>query len=265
MHDATTLPLLLKQLCLATMYKNWESVAQEAEEAHWTYPRYLASLSELEVAARYNKRVQRHIKESRLPLGKTLATFDFSAAKSINQAQIGALAENTSWVKNAENLVIFGPSGVGKSHLSAAIGHAMIAQDIRVLFTSTTTLVQKLQTARKEYKLPETLNKLSRFPLLILDDIGYVKKDEHETSVLFELIAHRYESESIIITANQPFSEWDSIFPDNMMAVAAIDRLIHHSTIINIKENSYRKNQADKKATPKKSIFNRNIKAGEEY
>lgn len=247
MHDTATLPLLLKQLYLSTMYRNWESVTKEAEEQRWSYPRYLATLSEQEVTARYNKRVQRHTKESKLPLSKTIATFNFSVAKSINQAQIEALAENPSWVKNAENIVIFGPSGVGKSHLSAAIGHAMITHGIRVLFTSTTDLVQKLQVARKEYKLPDALNKLSRFPLLILDDIGYVKKDEHETSVLFELIAHRYESESIIITANQPFSEWDSIFPDNMMAVAAIDRLIHHSTIINIKEASYRKNQADKK------------------
>ncbi|MEA2096043.1 MAG: IS21-like element helper ATPase IstB [Candidatus Cloacimonadota bacterium] len=252
MRDATTLPLLLKQLYLATMYKNWESLAQEAQEHHWTYPRYLAALSEQEIAARYNKRIKRYTKDSKLPSGKSLATFDFSITKSINQAQIGALAENISWIKNAENVVIFGPSGVGKSHLASAIGHAMIAQGIRTLFTSTTALVQKLQAAKNEYKLPEALNKLSRFPLLILDDIGYVKKDEHETSVLFELIANRYESESLIITANQPFSEWDSIFPDNMMAVAAIDRLIHHSVIINIKEQSYRKNQAEKKSKTKR-------------
>lgn len=252
MRDTATLPLLLKQLCLATMYKNWESFAKEAQEHHWTYPRYLAALSEQEVAARYNKRIQRYTKDSKLPAGKSLATFDFSVTKSINQAQIEALAENISWIKNAENVVIFGPSGVGKSHLASAIGHAMIAQGIRTSFTSTTALVQKLQAAKNEYKLPEALNKLSRFPLLILDDIGYVKKDEHETSVLFELIAHRYESESLIITANQPFSEWDAIFPDNMMAVAAIDRLIHHSVIINIKEQSYRKNQAEKKSKTKR-------------
>ena len=245
MCETATLPLLLKQLGLPSIYNNWEAVAREAEEKHWSYTKYLAILSELEATARYNKRVQRHIKESKLPSSKTLATFNFSAAKSINQAQIEALAENNDWVKNAENVVIFGPSGVGKTHLAAAIGYNLINQGTRVLFASTTEVVQKLQIARKEYKLPEALNKLSRYPLLILDDIGYVKKDEMETSVLFELIADRYENSSLIITANQPFADWDSIFPDNMMAVAAIDRLIHHAAIINIKEQSYRKSHAE--------------------
>ena len=240
MRETATLPLLLKQLGLPSIYNNWESITMEAEEKHWSYAKYLTVLSEIEATARYNKRVQRHIKESKLPGSKALATFDFSATKSINQAQIEALAENTDWVKNAENVVIFGPSGVGKTHLAAAIGYSLIAQGIRVLFASTTEIVQKLQIARKEYKLPEALNKLGRFPLLILDDIGYAKKNEMETGVLFELIADRYENSSLIITANQPFAEWDSIFPDNMMAVAAIDRLIHHAVIINIKEQSYR-------------------------
>ena len=241
MRDAATLPLLLKQLRLPSMYANWEKLANQAQEESWSYTKYLASLSELEVTARYNKRVQRHTKESKLPPGKTLATFNFKQAKSINKAMVEALAEDASWVKKSENLVIFGPSGVGKTHLAAAIGYSMIEQGIRVLFSSTTALVQKLQLARNEFKLPEAINKIGHYPLIILDDIGYVKKDEHESSVLFDLIADRYENSSIIVTANQPFSEWDSIFPDNMMAVAAIDRLIHHASIINIKEQSYRK------------------------
>lgn len=113
-----------------------------------------------------------------------------------------------------------------------------------MFFTPTTTLVQKLQQARRDYKLNEYLNKLARFNVLILDDIGYVKKDEAETGVLFELIAQRYENHSLIITSNQPFKEWDQIFPDNIMAVAAIDRLVHHSTIINITDDSYRRKQS---------------------
>ena len=122
----------------------------------------------------------------------------------------------------------------------------MIEQGSRALFISTTALVQKLQKARAELKLQDQLIKLARFPLLILDDISYVKKSEMETSVLFELIADRYETNSLIITSNQPFGEWDQIFPDNAMAVAAIDRLIHHATIINVQEQSYRKAKADK-------------------
>jgi DNA replication protein DnaC len=241
MPNIATLPLLLKQLSLPTMYAHWESHAVQAEQSHWSYPEYLTSLSNQEVMSRAQKRIARHIKEAKLPPGKTLSVFDFKAAKSVNAAQITALADNTSWVKQAHNLVIFGPSGVGKSHLACSIAHRLVEQGVRTLFMSTTVLVQKLQQAREAYRLPEAIAKLARIPLLILDDIGYVKKDDAETSVLFELIADRYESTSLIITANQPFSEWDQIFPDNNMAVAAIDRLVHHATIINIQDNSYRK------------------------
>lgn len=142
-----------------------------------------------------------------------LIAFDFKATKSINAAQIQALAENNAWVKQANNLVIFGPSGVGKTHLACAIGYRMIEQGSRVLFISTTALVQRLQKAKSEYKLHDQILKLARFSLIILDDIGYVEKSEMETSVLFELIADRYETNSLIITSNQAFGEWDQIFP----------------------------------------------------
>src|SRR5207249_12129062 len=111
-------------------------------------------------------------------------------------------------------------------------------------YTSTTTLAQQLQLAKQELKLMEALGKPDKYAVLILDDIGYVKKSELETNVLFELIAHRYESGSLIITSNQPFSEWDSIFSDTMMTVAAIDRLVHHAQIIEIQAESYRKRQS---------------------
>jgi DNA replication protein DnaC len=245
MAKAETAPLLLKQLGLACMYRHWENLEVEAIEKQWRPAEYLATLCEYEAAARYSRRVQRHTQEAKLSRGKTLTTFNFDAAKSIPRLQIEALASDPSWVKSAKNLVIFGPSGVGKSHIAAAIGHGMVAQGLRVLFSSTTTLVQKLQEARRQYKLAEAIGKLARIPLLILDDIGYVKKDELESSVLFELIADRYENSSLLITANQPFGEWDQIFPDNMMAVAAVDRLIHHASIITIKEKSYRKAQSE--------------------
>lgn len=241
MASTATLPLLLKQLGLPCMLAHYEDQACMAEDKHWHYTEYLMTLSNMEVANRQQKRIARHTKEAKLPSGKTLDAFDFKRATSINAAQITALADNVSWVNNANNLVVFGPSGVGKTHLAVAIAYRLIEQGVRCLFTPTTVLVQKLQQARAEYRLPEALAKLARIPLLILDDIGYVKKDDAETSVLFELIADRYESKSLIITSNQSFDQWDSIFPDNIMAVAAIDRLVHHATIINIEGQSFRK------------------------
>ncbi len=247
MHDAT-LPLLLKQLGLPTMRLTFEEIASEAESAHWTYPQYLACLAGREAAVRQQRRIARQIKEAYLPQGKSLDTLDFNVMKSVNAAKIKALAENTGWVKQADNILIFGASGVGKTHLAAAIGHRLVEQGLRVLFTSAASLVQKLQLARREYRLPDYLNRLAKKDVLILDDIGYVKKDEAETSVLFELIAHRYENRSLIITSNQAFGDWDQIFPDNIMAVAAIDRLVHHADIIHITmEKSYRRTQCEKR------------------
>jgi len=245
MLNAATLPFLLKQLGLPTMLAHWKEQATTAEQEKWTYADYLASLTQHEVSARKQKRISRHIKESKLPASKTLDSFDFKQTPSVNAAQIVALANNTDWVQQANNLIVFGPSGVGKTHLVAAISYRLIEQGVRALFTSTTALVQRLQQAKSDYKLSEALAKLARYPLLILDDISYVRKNEAETSVLFELIADRYESNSLIITSNQSFDQWDQIFPDNVMAVAAIDRLIHHATVINITDLSYRKRQSE--------------------
>lgn len=242
----------LKRLCLSTIKNHYEEIEQEALEKHWSYGKYLATLCDMEVAHREEQRLGRYLKESKLPPGKTLSTFDFKAAKTIHAAQIEALAENVNWVNKAENLIIFGPSGVGKSHIAAAIGHQLIQEGIRVLFTSTLRLVQQLQEAHKECRLSVAIDKLSRFNVIILDDLGYVKKDMVETSVLFEFIAARYETGSLIITGNQPFSEWDKIFPDNMMTVAAVDRLIHHAVIITIQEESYRKIESEKNQAQKK-------------
>jgi len=137
-------------------------------------------------------------------------------------------------------------SGVGKTHLAAAIGAALVESGRRVLFSRTTDMVQKLQAARRDLILPATLTKLDRYDALILDDLGYVRKDQAETSVLFELIAERYERRSLIVTCNQPFSEWNQIFPDPAMTVAAIDRIVHHATIIECNTESYRRRTATK-------------------
>jgi DNA replication protein DnaC len=162
----------------------------------------------------------------------------------VSKAQVMALAAGDAWLEKGANILLFGPPGGGKSHLSAALGLALVENGWRVLFARTTDLVQQLQIARRELALESAIAKLDRYDLLILDDIAYVTKDQAETSVLFELIAARYERRSMLITANQPFGEWGKIFPDQAMTLAAIDRLVHHATILEMNVESYRRREA---------------------
>jgi len=247
--NRTSLLLLLKELNLTHMLKSLDEIESRALEDKWSYTQFLSSLVELESNARYSTRIKRYVKEAKLPAGKTLATFKSADASGVNFQQIEAFAQNSSWVKDCQNIILFGPSGLGKTHLAAAIAHGIVTQGIRALFTKTTVLVQKLQEAKSRFQLPEALAKFNSYPLLVLDDIGYAKKTELETSVLFELIADRYETGSLIITSNLGFRDWDQIFPDNMMSVAAVDRVVHHSVCINLTGTSYRKKESDLKKT----------------
>ena len=218
--------------------------AVQADSEGWGAARFLAALCEHELADRDQRRIARHLNESGLPAGKTFATFDFAAVPTIRKAHVMALAESDAWLDQGANILCFGPSGIGKSHLAAAIGTALIERGKRVLFVRTTDLVQKLQAARRDLVLPAVLAKLDSFDAVVLDDLGYVRKDQAETTVLFELIAERYERRSLITTCNQPFSAWDEIFPDPAMTVAAIDRLVHHATILELNTESYRRRAA---------------------
>src|SRR5690606_28970245 len=166
------------------------------------------------------------------------------AVPMVSKAQVMAIAAGDSWLAKGANVLLFGPPGGGKTHLAAAIGLALIENGWRVLFTRTTDLVQKLQVARRELQLEAAIAKLDKFDLLILDDLAYVTKDQAETSVLFELISARYERRSVMITANQPFGEWNCVFPDPAMTLAAGDRLVHHATIFEMNVESYRRRSA---------------------
>ena len=191
--------------------------------------------------------------ESHLPRAKTVENYDFNAVCGVNKSKALSLGSGEIWVKDAMNVLIFGPSGVGKTHLAAAIGEKLVMNGFRVLFKRTTELVQKLQAAKKASSLPAALEKLEKYDCLILDDFGYVRRDEFETSVLFELICERYEHKSLLITCNQPFKDWEQIFTDKQMAVAAVDRLVHHATIIEIEAESYRRKQALSQSQTKKT------------
>lgn len=233
--------LMLSQLHLPTIARLWPELAARADQEGWPAGRFLGALLEHELAERAKRRIERHRTESRLDPSKTLAGFDFAEVPLLSKAHVMALASGDAWLERGANILIFGPPGVGKSHLGAGLGHALIEAGYRVLYQRTSELVQRLQAARQSLQLPQTLAKLDRYDLLILDDLSYVRKDQAETSVLFELIAERYERRSLLITANQPFSSWDQVFPDHGMTVAAIDRLVHHATIFELhKVDSYR-------------------------
>jgi DNA replication protein DnaC len=242
--DATKLTLMLNELRLPTIKQLWPTFADRSDKEGWPAARFLSTITEHEIAERGRRRMERHLAEAKLLPGKTLDTFDFDAVPMISKAQVMAICAGDSWLENGANLILFGPPGGGKSHLSSAIGLALIEKGWRVMFVRTSDLVQKLQVARRELTLENAINRLDRFDLLILDDLAYVAKDQAETSVLFELISARYERRSLLITANQPFGEWNRVFPDPAMTLAAVDRLVHHATIFEMNVESYRRRAA---------------------
>ena len=246
-----TLMCTLKQLKLRHFLDQWQPLAQQATQEHWSYAQFLLALAQGEASRREQNRVNRALSEAQLPSAKSWTNFEFTHVPSLNPAAIMELAQTIDWLETASNILIFGPSGTGKTHLCAALGRSMVELGKRVKFVTAPMLVQQLQLAKLQLELQPLLAKLDRYDLLIIDDLGYVKKSDMETSVLFELIAHRYERRSLMVTANQPFSQWDQIFTDSMMTVAAIDRLVHHATIIEIQAPSYRKQEAAKRSADK--------------
>lgn len=222
--SGAAVPLMLTELRLPTIKRLWVELAAQSNREGWPAERLLHTLLGYEMAQRETRRLARARADSQLPPGKSLAEFDFAAVPAISKAHVMALAEADSWISQGHNLLAFGPPGTGKTHLLAGIGHALIDRGLKVLFMRTSELVQRLQAARRDLRLPAELAKLDRFDLIILDDFSYARRDQAETSVLFELIAERYERKSIAINANTPFSVWDEVFPDKAMTVTAVDQ-----------------------------------------
>jgi len=211
----------------------------------------VAEVFELEADARKERRVDRLRRASKLPPAKTFDELDKSRVPRPALAKIQELASGL-FLDRADNVLIFGVPGVGKSHLACALGHELVERGRSVLFTPTYQLVQVLLAARRDLTLPRALRSLDAFDVIILDDIGYVQQTVDEAEVLFTLMAERYERRSLIITSNLVFSQWDRIFRSPMTTAAAIDRLVHHATIVEIDRGSVRAEEAKKRNAAKK-------------
>ena len=230
----------LRSLMLMTTAREHEEIMVRAEEQNWGYRRFLGYLVENELNERLRRRIERQLKESGLPPGKTLETLDEAKLPDKVRRQLPTLLTG-ELIRRGDNLLCFGLPGRGKSHLVAALGREWIQRhQLKVLFTPTFKLVTQLLAAKRDLKLPGALAKLDRFDVVVLDDIGYVQQSREEMEVLFTFLAERYEKRSVIITSNLVFSQWDQIFKDPMTTMAAIDRLVHHATILEFTGDSHR-------------------------
>ena len=238
------IPSLLRALSLSEMAKRSDELTVQAGSEGWSHEQYLRVLCELELDRRTQRRTERLLKEARLPDGKTMATLDQERLPLKLRRQLPSLLEGR-FVKDAGNILAFGLPGRGKTHLLCALAHELILRHgCRVLFLQTVHLVQQLLIAKGDLKLESFLRKLDHFDVVLLDDIGYVQQSREEMEVLFTFLSERYERKSIMITSNLLFSDWDKIFKDPMTTAAAIDRLVHHSTILELDGDSHRMRQA---------------------
>jgi len=245
----TELTQHLKDLHLPTIRECYGDEAETARQETLAYEQYLLELVQRESEVRREKRIARHLRQSRLPLEKTLATFDLKRLPKKVAQQTRVLLDG-SFLDRRENVLAFGNPGSGKTHLLCAIAQELVHQGRRVLFSPCSLLVQELLIAKKDLKLARILKRLSKFDAVVIDDIGYVQHDREEMEVLFALLADRYETGSVMLTSNLPFSKWESIFKDPMTTAAAIDRLVHHSVILELNLASYRLEESKAQTKP---------------
>lgn len=229
----------LKELHLPAVRECYQEAANAAIKNSLSYEQFLLTLMEEELNSRYENRKRRYLKNSKLPLEKTLSTFDRKRLPGKVNNLVTALLSG-QFINNCENILAFGNPGSGKTHLLCAIGNELIHQGKQILFLPCNLLVQNLLIAKRDLKLSRYLKKLSKYDAIIIDDIGYVQQSREEMEVLFTLLADRYERTSIMLTSNLPFSKWEKIFKDPMTTAAAIDRLVHHSIILELNLPSYR-------------------------
>ena len=237
------LELLLKELHLPTVRECYSEVARQATQESLSYEGFLGELLGRECQVRAQHRIERRLRESKLPLEKSLDSFDLLRLPLKVRQQFAVLLDG-SFLERRENVLAFGNPGSGKTHLLCALGQALVRSERRVLCTTCSLLVQELLIAKRDLKLAGLLKRLGRYEALLIDDLGYVQQSREEMEVLFTLLADRYERSSVLLTSNLAFSQWESIFKDPMTTAAAIDRLVHHSIILELNLPSYRVEKA---------------------
>jgi DNA replication protein DnaC len=241
----TALMANLKELHLPAMRASFEASARRAEQETLSYEQYLLELAERECEARRQNRIAKLLRESGLPREKSLATFELKRLPAKVGRQVKVLLEG-GFLEGAENLLLFGNPGAGKSHLLCALAQELVGQGRKLKYTNCTLLVQELLAAKRDLRLGKEIKKLAKYEGLIIDEMGYVQQTREEMEVLFTLLAERYERGSVMLTSNLPFSKWEEIFKDPMTTAAAIDRLVHHCVILELNLPSYRMEQAKK-------------------